>query len=493
MASSRPAVVSGKQFVHTVRPYEPAIVLVDDDVAILAGAAALLESANMGPVLTVASGADLMPLLARQEAAAIVLDLRMPGISGLDLLPEVHREYPDLPVIVMTASTEVETAVSCMKTGAFDYLVKPVEEGRLVSSVRNAIRMHSMSRQLDSMKHSLLSGQLVQGEVFSSIVTVNRRMRSIFQYIEAIVRSREPILISGETGVGKEGIAQVIHRASRCRGELVAVNVAGLDDTVFTDSLFGHRKGAFTGAEGHRDGLIAKAEGGTLFLDEIGDLGKMSQVKLLRLLQEREYHPLGSDIPCQTTARLVMATNQSLRDAMLEGRFRSDLYYRLAVHEIHVPPLRERREDIPLLVNHFLREAANTMGKPVPTIPGELFDLLATYDFPGNIRELRGMVFNAVASHTSRMLSMSAFKQGMRASGRGVATVQHGGDLPRKALVQYADRLPTLRESEEHLVREALQRANDNQGIAASLLGISRQALNRRLVKTLRRQDRDTR
>ena len=260
------------------------VVLVDDESTVLLSSGMILRSAGREEVLSVEDSRDLLPLLAEREAAVVVLDLFMPYISGTQLLPQIIREHPELPVIVMTATQEVETAVACMKEGAFDYLVKPAEESRFVSSVKRALEMRALRRQMDALKRSLMTDQLKHGEAFSSIVTVSRRMRSLFQYLEAIAGSGEPVLIMGETGSGKELLAEAVHRLSGRSGEFVPVNVAGLDDTLLSDTLFGHRKGAFSGADTARDGMVARAAGGTLFLDEIGDLSLVSQVKLLRLL-----------------------------------------------------------------------------------------------------------------------------------------------------------------------------------------------------------------
>lgn len=215
-------------------------------------------------------------------------------------------------------------------------------------------------------------------------------MRRIFRYMEAVAASDQPVLVTGETGVGKEMVVRALHDASHRKGQFIAVNVAGLDDQAFSDTLFGHTRGAFTGADQAREGLVAKAAGGTLFLDEIGDLQLPSQIKLLRLLQEREYYPLGSDNGKKSDARIVVATNRDLKQMMEGNSFRSDLYYRLKTHRIQVPPLRDRLEDMPLLVNHFLDEAAAAIGKSRPVTPVELNGYLAAYSFPGNIRELKG-------------------------------------------------------------------------------------------------------
>ncbi|MGE5239713.1 MAG: sigma-54 interaction domain-containing protein [Chloroflexota bacterium] len=332
--------------------------------------------------------------------------------------------------------------------------------------------------EVSSLRQHLFSDRLAREEAFSSIVTRSKKMRAIFQYVEVIAESPQPVLIVGETGVGKELIARVIHELSGRPGSYVTVNVAGLDDAVFSDTLFGHRKGAYTGADSAREGLIAQASDGTLFLDEIGDLKESSQVKLLRLLQEQTYYPLGSDAPKQSNARILVATNRDLERLMSEGRFRKDLYYRLIAHHVTIPPLRERKEDIPLLLDHFLGKSSYALGKKKPTPPAELITLLTAYDFPGNVRELEALVTDAVARHRSGVLSMDRFRE-------VVGREPHTGDLSGEDVpLEISTRFPTLKEAEEFLIREALRRSHGNQRIAASFLGITSQALNKRLRRS---------
>lgn len=456
------------------------VVLVDDEPSVLLSSEMVLRSAGIGEIVAVRDSRKLLPALAERGASLVVLDLFMPYLSGTQLLQEIASTYPELPVIVMTAAQEVETAVACMKQGAFDYLVKPVEESRFVSSVKRALELRSLRRQVDDLKRYLIQDHLEHGEAFSSIVTVSRKMRALFQYLEAVSASGEPILIVGETGVGKELLAQAAHRLSGRRGEFLAVNLAGLDDTLFSDTLFGHRRGAFSGADSSREGMIAAAAGGTLFLDEVGDLAPASQVKLLRLLQERQYYPLGSDVAKRSEARIVCATNRQLRPATPGNEFRSDLYYRLSVHQVAVPPLRARKEDIPALLLYFIGQAADSLGRPPPQPPDELFTLLAAYHFPGNVRELRAMVYDAVACHSSgKVLSMRTFREAVgprspRPPASGLAAGAAQGT---------ESRFLTLKEAETAHIAEALRRAEGNQGIAATLLGISRPALNRRLAR----------
>ncbi len=460
------------------------VVLVDDEKQILNAFRLTLKSAGVDDVVTLDDSRELIDLLHRKSAAVVVIDLNMPHLSGHELLPRLVADFPQIPVIVVTANDDVATVVHCMKTGAFDYLAKPVGGGRLVASVMKALEMRNLSREVISLKGRLLDDHLNHPDVFAAFVTGNKKMRAIFQYVEVVAGTRQPIMITGETGVGKELIARAIHTLSGCSGKFVAVNVAGLDDTMFSDCLFGHRKGAFTGADQPREGLIASAAHGTLFLDEIGDLVETSQIKLLRLLQEQEYYPVGADVVRKSDARIVLATNHDLAELIAAGRFRKDLYYRLFAHRIHIPPLRERLDDIPLLLDHFLGNAATGLQRKKPTAPPELAVLLSLYPFPGNVRELEALVFDAVARHSGGVLSMESFKTvlgDVRPAAAELAAQREdqGGD-PLMALFGH---FPTLAEVEEHLVGQAMLLAKGNQGMAAKLLGIGRQTLNKRLNK----------
>jgi DNA-binding NtrC family response regulator len=423
-----------------------------------------------------------MPFLDDNPVSMILLDLTMPHVSGQELLKKVNEHYPEIPVIVITGLNDVNIAVDCMKSGAVDYLLKPVERSRLTSAVRGVIELRELKRQYHRLKEHLLRDDLENPAAFSRIVTHSQKMMAIFRYLEAVSCSSEPILISGDTGTGKELLAAAVHDLCRRPGRFVAVNTAGLDDAMFTDTLFGHRKGAFTDAVGSREGLIEKAQDGTLFLDEIGDLAPASQVKLLRLIQEKEYYPLGADVAKYTNARIVVATNRNLREAMNQSDFRKDLYYRLSVHQVVIPPLKERPEDIPLLVEHFLGEAARDQGKRTPTPPRELFTLLEMYPFPGNIRELRSMVFDAVSQHQGKVLSMDTFKKAMGLD-PAVAPPVAAVETSSADLLADLEELPTIREMEEMLIAEAVKRTKGNQSLAARVLGITRQTLSSKMGK----------
>ncbi len=366
------------EFKHPEYP----VLIVDDEDNALESFEISLNSCGIENIVLCQDSRKVLPLLKSQKFEIVLLDLTMPYITGEELLPLIVQDYPDTPVIVITGDIEVEMAVKCMQVGAFDYMVKPVEEKRLISGVKRGIERNRLQRENMNLRHQFLYGKLTHPQAFSHIITQNSTMSSILKYIEVIATSPEPILLTGETGVGKELIARAVHQVSKRKGNFVPVNVAGVDDTIFSDTLFGHLKGAFTDAHQTRKGLIEQASAGTLFLDEIGDLSHSSQVKLLRLLQEHEYFPIGSDIPRHSDAHIIASTNRDIEQLLESGAFRKDLYYRLDVHHVHIPPLREHKDDIVLLVDHFLGEAANCYGKKKPTPPPELFILMENYSSP---------------------------------------------------------------------------------------------------------------
>lgn len=456
------------------------VLLVDDESNILEGYQQILSKSGITNLLCFTDSREALAVIAKEELDAAILDLNMPHVSGEELLQAIFEQQPGVPVIVVTGRQDVETAVQCMKLGAHDYLVKPVSGDRIAISVRNVLRLRELQRESKRLSQSLFTEELHNPAIFSEMVTQNAEMKSLFLYIEAIAESTHPVLITGETGTGKELIAKAIHKASNRQGTFVACNVASLDDHTFSDTLFGHKRGAFTGAESSRAGLVASAAGGTLFLDEIGDLHPASQVKLLRLIQEHEYMPLGDDNPIRTDTRVVVATNADLDAVMAQNRFRKDLYFRLNTHKIRLPPLRERMDDLPLLVDHFLQRAADKLKKKSPTPPKELIPLLSLHDFPGNIRELEGMIMDAVSRHTSHVLSLQSFKTHMDAQRKDVSITSSENISPRSetecAGITFAT-FPRLAEARQLLAEEALRRTNGNISRAAELLGITRQGL----------------
>lgn len=461
--------------------FDQTVLIIDDEEHVSRMVAMTLKEAGIRNIEIIPDGRDALSFMAHTAVSCILLDLMMPNISGYELLPRIRNEFPDVSVIVVSAVHELETAVECMKQGANDYLVKPVEPGRLIACVKNALNVAVLRNEVVSLKNRLLDDKLENPSAFNEIKTCSKKMRAVFQYCEIIARSSQPVLVTGETGVGKELFARAIHTLSGVRGEFVSLNVAGLDDTLFTDTLFGHRKGAFTGADNHREGLIGKAAGGTLFLDEIGDMSDISQVKLLRLLQEGEYYPVGADNIKQSDARIVVATNRTLTDEIAAGKFRRDLYYRLCTHQIKIPPLHERSEDIPLLARNFIDEAARRFHKPPPSLSLDAISCMTGCRFPGNVRELKAMIFDAVACHEGNKLTAGDFTRYLDNAAVSSNQCSAPGENGRGSLVSIFGHFPTFREVEEHLIDEALKLTDHNFNVAASLLGITRQTIANRL------------
>lgn len=456
----------------------PRILVIDDDEAMLRSVERVLRTEGFGQPLLCGDPREALGMVEALPVDVILLDLVMPHRSGEDILPDLLALSPDTPVIVVTATDHVETAVRCIKAGAFDYLVKPVDFSRLIAEVSRALKQRELRLENRDLRERIEKPELRHPEAFASIVTRSPCMLATLRYVEAVAPSPEPVLIVGETGVGKELVAAALHRVSGRGGDMVSVNASGIDENAFADTLFGHARGAFTGADRDREGLILKAGDGTLFLDEIGDLGLEIQTKLLRLVQEREYFPLGSDSCLKAKCRVIAATNRDLRVQMRRGRFREDLYYRLHSHMVRVPPLRDRQEDLPLLVDQFLKEGARVLGKTAPTPPKELIVHLAAYAFPGNVRELRSMVVDAVARHERGVLALAPFHEHMdRAEGTGksVAASVPGGD----EAVVFGKVLPAAHDAMRMLIQTALRRAEGNQAAAARMIGVSRRTINR--------------
>jgi DNA-binding NtrC family response regulator len=446
----------------------PTVLVVDDDPVVLRALAAVIEGKGLHAVVTCDDPRQCMTILDQGRIETVVLDLGMPHLSGEQLLEQIAATHPEVPVIICTGSHDLDTAVRLMREGAYDYLAKPVASAPLIDAISRGVQSHRL--RLPSARGFI--ERLQNPDAFVGFTTTSRSMIAVFQYLEAVAPSSSPVLITGETGTGKELAAKAVHRLSGRRGEFVACNLGGVDDAMFTDTLFGHRKGAFTGAHDKRAGLVERARGGTLFLDEIGDLAMASQVKLLRLLQEGEYLPMGSDQTMRADIRVVAATSQELERQLDEHRFRRDLWYRLCGHHVHLPPLRERPEDIPQLLVEFVSQSTLELGCPLPTIPEALIELIGNYAFPGNVRELKSLVHDAVSRQSGGRLALEPFK---RAIGARVS-------VPAPNMV-FPARLPTLSEIQDLLVEEALRRTNGNQAAAARLLGVTRQAMNLRVKR----------
>jgi len=367
------------------------ILIVDDEKNYLIVLEALLSDVGY-EVLTADDAGKGLEMVRSHDLDLVITDMRMPGMDGMEFLAQLHHQQPELPVIMMTAYATVEKAVEAMKRGAFDYITKPFKNEELKLTIRKAIEMHRLLRE-----NRLLSQELQQRFSFGHIVGQSKAMRKVYGLIEKVAQTRATILITGESGTGKELIARSIHFNSPRRDKpFISVSCSALPESLLESELFGHERGAFTGAHALRKGRFELADGGTLFLDEVGEMSPALQVKLLRVLQDMDFERVGGTRTIHVDARVVAATNRDLRRDVENGRFRDDLYYRLRVVQIEVPPLRERRDDIPLLIHHFLGKAAEANGVPVKRVSEEAFNFLYQYEWAGNVRELENVIERAV-------------------------------------------------------------------------------------------------
>ena len=368
------------------------ILVVDDEVSMRKMLEILFTGAGY-QVQCAENAESALKAMSRSPFDLILSDIRMPGLSGLDLLKRLREEDSETDVILMTAYASTESAIEALKLGAFDYITKPFQVEELVNIVRHAFEKKSLREENRQLRE-----ELARTEQFGEIVGGNAKMKALYAMIERVAPTASTILIEGDSGTGKELVARTVHqRSTRAKKAFVAVNCGGLPETLLESELFGHVKGAFTGAVNSKRGLFDVAQGGTLFLDEVGEMTPAMQVKLLRALQEKRIRPVGSDEEHSADARVIAATNQDLQKLLKEKRFREDLYYRINVISLRIPSLRERREDIPLLAHHFLEKYARLLGKDVPVISNEAMKRLEAYDWPGNVRQLENVLERAMA------------------------------------------------------------------------------------------------
>lgn len=401
----------------------------------------------------------------------VVTDLKLPGMNGLEFLQEGKRLNPALPFIVMTAYGSVETAVDAMKAGASDYVLKPFTMAEMKLVINKELDVQQVRDENVRLKEAL--GKRYH---FQNIVGRSKKMQEVLALVERVAPTNSTVLIGGESGVGKDLIARAIHQNSRrASGPFIKINSTAIPDTLFESELFGFERGAFTGALASKPGKFELADKGTLFLDEIGDVPAAIQVKLLRVLQEREFERLGGTKTLKVDIRMIAATNRDLRAALEEGTFREDLYYRLNVVPIDIPPLREHKEDIHDLVNHFLARFAADNEKEIEGITPAALDALMEYHWPGNIRQLENSVERAVALSSGRMIDEKDIYLDTRPSKPAAGS--------SSSSMQFLPEGMTLEQWEDNMIREALRRANGNKSQAARLLGLSRNALRYRLGK----------
>lgn len=367
------------------------ILIVDDDPNILEVLAMRLESQGFEPVKS-ANGDAALAMMEENDFDLVLTDLRMDGMDGIDLTKQVRRRNAEIPVILLTAHGSIPNAVEAMQKGAFSYLTKPFDDQELLIHIERALEKRRMQKQIHNLE-SLVEDRFS----FKNIIGRSRAMKEIFEQVDLVAGSDSTVLLTGESGTGKELFARAIHAHShKADGPFLAVNCGAIPENLLENELFGHAKGAYTGADVAKEGYFTRADGGTIFLDEIGEAPLSIQVKLLRVLQDREFTPIGSDRAVTVDVRLIVATNRDLEQAVAEGTFREDLYYRIHVIPIHIPPLRERKEDIPFLIDHFVRKYAERLKRPIEGIDPVAVQQLLQQNWPGNVRELENRIEQAV-------------------------------------------------------------------------------------------------
>jgi two-component system nitrogen regulation response regulator GlnG len=467
----------------------PLLLVIDDEPNVCYSLQNALKSSTLD-VLTASTAKQGIKIVGERTPDAVLLDVRLPDISGLDAFVEIQKADPQLPVIMMTAFTTTDTAIEAMKRGAFDYLIKPVDLRKLRSVVSKAIALREITlaplefQNVDQLETAT-----------ETIVGRSPEMQEVYKAIGRVAATDVSVLILGESGTGKELVARAIHHHSRrCKEPLLAINCAAIPETLLESELFGHERGAFTGADKRRAGKFEQATGGSIFLDEIGDMTGATQAKVLRVLQDQRFERVGGSETIQADARVIAATNQELEELAAAGQFRRDLYYRLKVYTITLPPLRERMDDMPLLVDRFIQLYNLEVGKRVRSASSETIDLLRRYSWPGNVRELQGAVKNAMVNATGEVLTPDCLPSNIR---HGVIVAQQIAatvDKDECNVVDIVRRLLNDGESEIYhkvqitvdsaVLDEVLRHVNGKQVEAASLLGISRTTLRAKL-KTL--------
>ena len=399
------------------------------------------------------------------EFALALTDLRLPGIDGVEFLRQVHRRFPSLPVIVMTAFGTVETAVEAMKSGASDYLLKPFALDDLMITIDKVLELHALRDE-----NVKLRAQLERRYDFEHIIGHSGKMQEVFDAARRVAPTRATVLLGGESGTGKGLLARAIHHHSPRRdAPFTKISCSTIPENLMESELFGYEKGAFTGATQSHQGKFEQADGGTVFLDEIGDVPPAVQVKLLRVLQEREFERLGGSKTIHVDVRIIAATNQDLRAALEQGTFREDLYYRLNVVPISLPPLRERKEDIPYLLDHILTKFAGDTANRMQLISQAAMEKLMAYHWPGNVRELENIIERSMVLARSETVEADDIR------------LDHATRSSQSEAAAFLPQGMTLEQYEQDLIREALRRAGDNKSQAARLLGMTRNALRYRL------------
>ena len=444
------------------------ILVVDDDRAMCDMIAADLKSRDFA-VITRQTGSDAWEALQAEDFDVVVTDLSLGGMSGIELCERIVQNRDDLPVVLITAFGSMDTAIHAIRAGAYDYITKPFEPDQLALTVERAVRHRRLTDEVIRLRRVVRDT-----EHFGPMVGRSRAMRQVYDLVERLAQTTATVLVTGESGTGKELIAKALHEMSnRSSGQFVAINCAAMPENLLESELFGHARGAFTGAREDRDGLFIRADGGTLFLDEIGEMPAGMQAKLLRALQEQRVRPVGGDKEVRFDARLVCATNRDLEAEVAAGRFREDLYYRINVVQIELPPLRSRGSDILLLAQHFLETYAARYNAPVRGIGREAAEKLTTWHWPGNVRELQNCIERAVALARFDHIGVDDLPARMRdvRQSTGVFDAESPDDL-----------IP-IAELERRYILRALEVIGGNKTATADALGIDRKTLYRKLER----------
>ena len=441
------------------------LLIADDEKNIRSGLQMAFEDEGY-QVLTASDGNEAWEKLQKNIVDLVITDLRMPGMDGYELLKRISSSYPTLPVIVLTGHGTIETAVETMRDGAIDFFTKPVDIDKLALVVRKSITTSELKEQNRKLSEELQRLRREKG--YSRIIGRSQKVSSMMQLIEQVADTRATVLITGESGTGKELVADaLVALSSRSDKPFIKVHAAALSATLLEDELFGHEKGAFTGATAMKKGRFELADGGTIFLDEIGEIDASTQIKLLRVLQEREFERVGGEKPITVDVRVICATNRNLEEEVKKGNFREDLFYRLNVVRIEVPPLRERKEDIDLLAASFLETFNKEDKRKIEGFTPAASKALLSYSWPGNIRELKNAIESSVVLAKGKYIDKEDLPQMVRESGSGSKVTF---DLP-----------VTLDEAEKRLILETISYAKGNKTKAAELLGIGRKTITRRM------------
>ena len=448
------------------KPYK--ILVVDDDKNIRRMIEIHLKKEKKYEVLHAANGESCLRQLTEDVPDLVLLDIQMPGIDGIETLEKIKQQYSRLPVVMMSAHGTIDIAVRSMKLGAYDFITKPFSGDRLLITVKNAIENNELRSEVEKLRQ-----ELQQRYQFKNIIGQSGAMQEVFRNVAKVIDSNVTVLLQGESGTGKELIARAIHYEGKKRRNkpFVAVNCSALPESLLESELFGHEKGAFTGAASRRIGKFEQADGGTIFLDEIGEMTPATQVKVLRVLQEREFERVGGSELVKVDVRVISATNKDIEEAVKKGEFREDLYYRISVFPIKIPPLRERKEDIPLLAEHFLKKYAEREGKEVHSIAPDALELLMAYHWPGNVRELENAIERAVILASTSEIVVNDLPTSVRSIGERKVVEQNG------ALNSWIEKL------EEEALRKALLECEGNVSLTARKLGIGRATVYRKAKK----------